>query len=170
MREYLIMVLSFIVLVTTSNAVSASTVKLQTPHTFIQSTDHSETILSSQRLLRTEVKANPNINADSEERALPNVFKTLGSSSSKWFQNYRLASRLRSNARRATPSQIDGLAKKLVNDGVDPNKAFKVLGLNKPKNMYVGDTATHTGEYLLWSKMKDMKKQTHSKWKSDFDV
>ncbi|EEY54331.1 secreted RxLR effector peptide protein, putative [Phytophthora infestans T30-4] len=114
----------------------------------------------SGRVLRADATYNQATNAVDEERAsIPELISKLGKSVPKWFGDKYLATRLRL---KAVQMNLDNVVEKLVKEGVDPNRAYKVLKLKKDSNQFVG--MHETGEYKLWHKLVTAYQKKYPKW------
>ncbi|KAF1783313.1 hypothetical protein GQ600_9627 [Phytophthora cactorum] len=129
MRVYLILFLAVATLLTTSNAASAPTAKLQTSRHLLQSTDTDYKGFSSGRSLRTEATHHQSIDPDDDERAMiTDLVKKLGASTSKWYKDKILTTKL---LLEATQMDLDKSAQKLVAQNVDPDRVYTLLKLQR---------------------------------------
>ncbi|ETL99863.1 hypothetical protein L917_03355 [Phytophthora nicotianae] len=161
MRAFFMILLAVATLLISSNA---ATVNPQASHDLAQSTDANDVKLRSGRLLRIEAMNNQATDTIDEERAaIPEVLKKLWASTSKWFGDKTLATKLHYHAMKM---KLDDIAEKLATKGVDPNRAYRVLKLEKDSNRYIN--GFESGEFTLWKKLAKAYQGKNSMWKNDF--
>ncbi|ETN13708.1 hypothetical protein F441_03588 [Phytophthora nicotianae CJ01A1] len=161
MRAFFMILLAVATLLISSNA---ATVNPQASHDLTQSTDANDVKLRSGRLLRIETMNNQATDTIDEERAaIPEVLKKLWASTSKWFGDKTLATKLHYHAMKM---KLDDIAEKLATKGVDPNRAYRVLKLEKDSNRYVN--WFESGEFTLWKKLAKAYQDKNPTWKNHY--
>ncbi|ETL45679.1 hypothetical protein F441_04401 [Phytophthora nicotianae CJ01A1] len=161
MRAFFIIFLVVATLLISSNA---ATVNPQASHHLTQSTDADNVKLRSGRLLRIEARNNQATDTIDEERAvIPEGLKKLRTSTSKWFSDKTLATKLHFHAMKMN---LDDVVEKLEAKGVDPNRVYEVLKLNKKSNQK--NRGFYTGEYNLWQDLAGAYQIKNPKWKNNY--
>ncbi|ETI53477.1 hypothetical protein F443_03593 [Phytophthora nicotianae P1569] len=200
MRAFFMILLAVATLLISSNA---ATVNPQASHDLTQLTDANDVKLRSGRLLRIEARNNQATDTIDEERAaIPEVLKKLWASTSKWFGDKTLATKLHFHAMKmnlddvvekvrprrseststskwfsdktlatklhyhAMKMKLDDIAEKLATKGVDPNRAYRVLKLEKDSNRYVN--WFESGEFTLWKKLAKAYQDKNPTWKNHY--
>ncbi|KAG7390744.1 hypothetical protein PHYPSEUDO_006863 [Phytophthora pseudosyringae] len=155
MRVLLLLLLAVLALVASSSATSASTVTQQ------DSQHLTSAALGSGRMLRTEATTARATNPDGEERGVMDIIKKLPTRSKTWIRDKTLTAKLHA---KAMSMNLDSAVKELVKNGVNPDRVYTLLRLDKADNVNVGNF--QTGEYRLWEKLNTEWKAKHLNWVS----
>ncbi|KAG1697330.1 hypothetical protein DVH05_016612 [Phytophthora capsici] len=135
--------------------------KLQGTNTEV--VDGTQRGVNSERLLRGHPSTVDKVSADDEERAsLPIFLKKSTSGATNWLKDKKLAAKLKL---RALPMNLDKSVQKTMKDGIDPDRVFTLLNLQKKSNRKIN--GFRTGEYNLWKELTVEWTKTYPNWVSN---